>query len=335
MSSALLHNTLGVRCVAQHASEVHSTEELQGFYAQRGHASARVLGEGSNVVLAPQLNYPVCIMRIRGLEMRDAGNEQVDVIAAAGENWHELVRWSLGQGLYGLENLSLIPGSVGAAPVQNIGAYGVELAEFFVELSALDTRTGHMVVMDRTSCEFSYRNSLFKSGGTDARRFVITGITLRLSRQAALRTDYPDIERELQDLGMEEPSAEQVAEAVIRVRRRKLPDPTVTPNVGSFFKNPWLNRAQAEQVRRDFPELNHYATADGSKLSAAQLIDLCGWKTRETGPVRVWQHQPLVLVNPERCDGRTVLKLAEAIRDDVSARFGIRLEIEPDTVGFD
>jgi UDP-N-acetylmuramate dehydrogenase len=274
-------------------------------------------------------------MGIRGLELREVDHSQVDVIAGAGENWHELVCWSLAQGLYGLENLSLIPGSVGAAPVQNVGAYGAELAEFFVELSALDTHTGDIVVMDRASCEFSYRDSLFKSSGTERRRFVIAGVTLRLSRQAAPRTDYPDIQRELQQLGIDDASPEQVAKAVIRVRRRKLPDPAVTPNVGSFFKNPQLDRPQAERVRRDFPQLNQYATAQGSKLSAAQLIDLCGWKTRETGPVRVWQRQPLVLVNPERCDGRTVLKLAEAIREDVATRFGIRLEIEPDTVGFD
>ncbi len=334
MNAAPLRNTLGVTCLAR-ASMVRSVAELQHFYAQPGNESARVLGEGSNVVLAPQLDCPVCIMGIRGLELREVGHGQVDVIAGAGENWHGLVCWSLAQGLYGLENLSLIPGSVGAAPVQNVGAYGAELAELFVELSALDTHTGNIVVMDRASCEFSYRDSLFKSSGADRRRFVITGITLRLSRQAAPRTDYPDIQRELQQLGIDDASPEQVADAVIRVRQRKLPDPAVTPNVGSFFKNPQLDRPQAESVRTDFPQLNQYATAHGSKLSAAQLIDLCGWKTRETGPVRVWQRQPLVLVNPERCDGRTVLRLAEAIREDVSTRFGIRLEIEPDTVGFD
>ncbi len=334
MNAAPLRNTLGVACLAQ-ASEVRSIAELRDFYSQPGNESARVLGEGSNVVLAPQLDCPVCIMGIRGLQLREVDHRQVDVIAGAGENWHELVCWSLAQGLYGLENLSLIPGSVGAAPVQNVGAYGAELAEFFVELSALDTHTGDLVVMDRASCEFSYRDSLFKSSGAERRRFVIAGITLRLSRQAAPRTDYPDIQRELQQLGIDDASPEQVAETVIRVRRRKLPDPAVTPNVGSFFKNPQLDRPQAERVRRDFPQLNQYPTAHGSKLSAAQLIDLCGWKTRETGPVRVWQRQPLVLVNPERCDGRTVLRLAEAIREDVSTRFGIRLEIEPDTVGFD
>ena len=335
MSPAPVQNTLGVSCVAPLAAEVHSVAELRDFYAQPGNESARVLGEGSNVVLAPQLDCPVCIMRIRGLELREDGNQHVDVIAGAGENWHGLVRWSLGQGLYGLENLSLIPGSVGAAPVQNIGAYGAELAEFFVELTALDMRTGNMVVMDRASCEFSYRDSLFKSSGTDGRRFVITGITLRLSRQAAPRTTYPDIQRELENLGIAQPSPEQVADAVIRVRRRKLPDPSVTPNAGSFFKNPQLDRAHAKRIRSDYPQLNQYETADGSKLSAAQRIDLCGWKARDTGPVGVWQRQPLVLVNPRRCDGRSVLKLAEAIREDVSAQFGIRLEIEPDIVGFD
>ncbi len=335
MNSALIQNTLGVSCVAPLSLEVRSVAELRDFYARPGNESACVLGEGSNVVLAPQLDCPVCIMGIRGLELREAGNEQVDLIAGAGENWHDLVCWSLDQGFYGLENLSLIPGSVGAAPVQNIGAYGVELAEFFVELSALDTHTGNMVVMDRASCEFSYRHSLFKSPGTDSHRFVITGITLRLSRRADPRTDYPDIQQELQQQGIDQPSPEQIADAVVRVRQRKLPDPTVTPNVGSFFKNPQLDRAQAEQVSRDYPQLNQYTTADGSKLSAAQLIDLCGWKSRETGPVLVWQRQPLVLVNPERCDGRSVLKLAEAIQVDVEVQFGIRLEIEPDTIGFD
>lgn len=313
-------------------AQVRSVEELRKFLLPPAVEQARILGEGSNVILAPNLTCRVCLMRIRGIRLLPAGNGDVDLTVAAGENWHELVRWTLGQGVYGLENLALIPGSVGAAPVQNIGAYGTELSDFFLELTALDLHTGNMVVLDRRDCEFSYRGSLFKSS---SQRFAITSITLRLSRRAAPRTDYPDIQIELQRLGIDQPSPLQVAEAVIRVRRRKLPDPRKMPNAGSFFRNPIVSTAQAERLRTAHPDLKQFAVAGGVKLSAAQLIDRCGWKSRQDGSLRVWQRQPLVLVNPAGLDGRSVLKFADTIRQDVFNRLGIELEIEPDSIGFD
>lgn len=331
MSSSRVHNTLGVSSTAARLVEVRSVEALQRYLTPAVAEQVWVLGEGSNVILAPELAGRVCVMRILGKRMRETGNGQVDITAGAGENWHALVRWSLGQGIYGLENLALIPGSTGAAPVQNIGAYGVELSDLFLELNALDLRTGQMVVLDSSDCEFSYRGSLFKSS---PQRFAITSITLRLSRRANPHTDYPDIQLELQRLGIARPSPEQVAAAVIRVRRRKLPDPRKIPNAGSFFRNPVITTAQAVQLAAAHPQLKRFEVVGGVKLSAAQLIDRCGWKSKQAGSLRVWQHQPLVLVNPEGLDGERVLKFANAIRQDVFARFGVQLEIEPDTIGF-
>jgi UDP-N-acetylmuramate dehydrogenase len=293
-----------------------------------------VLGGGSNVVLRRRVAGVVCLVRMRGIRLEPEGAVGVLVTAAAGERWHDLVRYTLGQGLAGLENLSLIPGSVGAAPIQNIGAYGVELSDRFVSLRAFDICSGQTRVFHRDDCRFAYRDSCFKR--PEAAHLIILDVTVRLTRTAVPVIDYPDLQLELKRLGWSRPSPVQVAEAVIRVRRRKLPDPRRIGNVGSFFKNPQVSPAQGAEACRRHPALSGRSTPDGRvKLSAAQLIDACGWKGRVVGRVGVWHRQPLVLVNRGGATGADILAVSEDIRRDVNERFGVSLELEPQVIGQD
>ncbi len=326
-------NTLGVPAEAAQAYRIQRTDDLLAVAGKLRGGAVLILGGGSNVVLPRRVETPVCLMRNRGIRASGRG-EQVAVTAAAGENWHDLVRWSLARGLRGIENLALIPGSVGAAPVQNIGAYGVELAERFVSLQALDLETGRLQHLDRSDCAFGYRTSLFREAPG---RFVILEITLALAREPGpVSTGYAGVEEELQRMGIARARPVDVAEAVIRVRRRKLPDPRRVPNVGSFFRNPVITRAHYQRLTVGGRQLKSHPEGDGVKLAAAELIAHCmkdaagGWAGKDA-PVRVWPRQPLVLTNPGRCDGARVLAVAEEIRRAVLERFGVRLTIEPDT----
>jgi UDP-N-acetylmuramate dehydrogenase len=322
-------NTLAVPARAREVLCITRVAELEALSPRLREGRALVLGGGSNVLLAERIEQTICLIRLRGVRAVEA-NGHLEVTAAAGENWHGLVRWSLGQGLAGLENLALIPGSVGAAPVQNIGAYGVELDSLFVRLTALDTRRGRLVTIERQDCGFGYRTSRFKHD----RRYVITDVTLSLSRNAPVRTDYADVAEELERLGRRSPRPVDVAEAVVRIRRRKLPDPRRVPNAGSFFKNPVVDEGTWRRLRESYPGLKHYAAPDGVKLAAAQLIDLSGFQPTPAAPVSVWPRQSLVVINPGRRPIGEVLAFAEQLRGAVRARFGVRLEIEPDAIGF-
>jgi len=268
------------------------------------------------------------------MQVRPAGDNVALVTAAAGERWHDLVRFVIGQGWGGLENLALIPGSVGAAPIQNIGAYGVELADRMVSLRALELATGAIRRFDHADCGFGYRESYFKQAGRD--RYAILDLTLRVHRAPALVVDYPDLIGELAAMGCSRPAAVDVAEAVIRVRRRKLPDPRHIGNAGSFFKNPVVSAAGAQALLVRDGSLSMHGLADGTvKLAAAQLIDRCGWKGVRRGSVGVWRRQALVLVNLGGASASELLGLSESIRRDVQARFGVELELEPRVLGQD
>jgi UDP-N-acetylmuramate dehydrogenase len=326
-------NTLGVSAVADQVVTVTDGDSLIDLVEQRQLRDLLVLGEGSNVVLASRICRPVALMRNRGITVQDHG-DHVDVTAAAGENWHELVMWTLAEGYFGLENLALIPGSIGAAPMQNIGAYGVELADFFLALTAVNLQTGERCEFSRTDCRFGYRDSVFKS---ERGRFAIIDVTVRLRKTPDVVDDYPDLRNELRRSGITQPSPQQLAAAVIRVREAKLPDPHSHPNAGSFFKNPLVTGMQVAALRRTLPELRSYPTDvdDLEKLSAAQLIDVAGWKEKPgDGRVRVWPKQPLVLINDACESGEEILRFAARIQDNIAARFGVQLEIEPDTIGF-
>lgn len=287
-----------------------------------------ILGGGSNILFAGDVEGTVILNSVQGKTIVETSDNEVILQASGGENWHQLVRWSLDQGLAGIENLSLIPGLAGAAPIQNIGAYGVELADVLDSVEALDLTTMEICDIDRDDCCFAYRDSRFKSA--DANRFLITAIRLRLQRNFEARLDYAGIVQELKTMGIVDPSAKQVSDAIIRIRQRKLPDPGIIGNAGSFFKNPVIDHLQAHELSKDFDGLPVYEAGESKvKLSAAWLIEHCGWKGRSIGGAAVSRQHALVLINQKNASGADILALANAIRASVRKRFGIELQPEP------
>lgn len=286
-----------------------------------------VLGGGSNVVLTQDFEGLVMRVALTGKRLVREDDEAWYVEAAAGENWHAFVAWTLANGLPGLENLALIPGTVGAAPIQNIGAYGLEMAERFHSLRAIELATGEAVELDAAQCRFGYRDSFFKQAGRG--RFAITSVTFRLPKAWTPRADYADVARALAATGADA-SPQAIFDAVVAVRRAKLPDPAELGNAGSFFKNPVVDEKTYEALRAREPQVVSYPQGDGRvKLAAGWLIDRCGWKGRAMGSAAVHERQALVLVNRGGATGAQVLALARAIQEDVRVRFGVELEPEP------
>lgn len=287
-----------------------------------------VLGGGSNILLTRDFAGLVLHMLNGGIEVVGEDATAVHVRAAAGESWHGLVLWTLAQGYGGLENLSLIPGSVGAAPIQNIGAYGVEVRELINEVRVFDFSTGEMTTLDNAACEFAYRDSVFKHRLRD--QAVIVDVTFSLPKAWQANTRYADVAQELTARAITQPSARQISDAVIAIRSRKLPDPAVIGNAGSFFKNPLVEAAQRDDLLSKFPQMVSYVQPDGRyKLAAGWLIDQCGWKGKSLGAAGVYEKQALVLVNRGGAHGADIVALAQAISADVSGRFGVALEAEP------
>ncbi|CAH2926594.1 MAG: UDP-N-acetylenolpyruvoylglucosamine reductase (EC [uncultured Paraburkholderia sp.] len=328
------HNTFGFDVRAQWACRIeHEAQLLAAANDPRAAGLPRlVLGGGSNVVLTRDFAGIVLIVALSGRRVVGEDAEAVYVEAAAGEPWHEFVAWTLSQGLPGLENLALIPGTVGAAPIQNIGAYGLEMCERFAWLRAVELDSGNTVELDARACAFGYRDSFFKREGRD--RFVITSVTFRLPKVWQPRASYADLARQLAANGYEaggkEPDAQAIFDAVVAVRRAKLPDSLQLGNAGSFFKNPVVNAAEFDALKRREPDIVSYAQPDGRvKLAAGWLIDRCGWKGRSIGAAAVHERQALVLVNRGGASGAEVLTLARAIQHDVMEKFGVELEAEP------
>ena len=324
-------NSFGVEARAARAIEIESEEELLNLPPFDPHKDL-VLGGGSNVLLTSDVPGTVFLNRIRGRAIVEEHEGQVRVEVGAGENWHRLVRWSLEQGLCGLENLSLIPGLAGGAPIQNIGAYGVEFSTVLDRLTAWDWQQARRVSFAPDDCAFAYRDSLFKSAAAD--RYLICSLRLRLSRKFRARLDYAGLSEELAAAGVLNATARDVSDAVIRLRQRKLPDPAEQGNAGSFFKNPVVSAAAAEALIRDFPKLPARADAGGVKLSAAWMIEHCGFKGRRSGDAGVSAQHALVLVNHGAASGRDIVALAEAIATRVADCFGVQLEPEPRIVSF-
>lgn len=324
------HNTFGIDAKAHAYLPVTSVETL---HALRSDAAAfalprLVLGGGSNLVLTQDFPGLVLHMCSRGREIVGEDADAVYVKVAAGENWHALVLWTLEQGLGGLENLSLIPGSVGAAPIQNIGAYGIELQERFHELTAIDMESGELLTLDRKACAFAYRDSIFKQHLRD--RAVVLDVTLALPKRWQPDLRYADVVQELHARKLAQPTARDVSDAVIAIRTRKLPDPALIGNAGSFFKNPIVTEQQRNALLERHPQLVNHAQPDGAyKLAAGWLIDQCGWKGKSLGAAGVYEKQALVLVNRGGATGQEVVRLAQAVQADVLARFGVALEPEP------
>ena len=299
-----------------------------------------ILGGGSNIVLTGDVKPLVLKVEIMGKRLADETAKAWIVEAGAGENWHELVAWTLENGLPGLENLALIPGTVGASPVQNIGAYGVELQDRFDSLDAIDLTTGRRFTLDAAQCAFGYRDSVFKHSSPDASGFGLAGKALITRVRFALPKawkpvlGYADIEKKRLQRNVDVPSALQIYEWVCDIRRAKLPDPKLIGNAGSFFKNPTVSPEQCEDIIQREPKIVHYRLADGSvKLAAGWLIDACGWKGKSIGNAGVYEKQALVLVNrggsANPVTGGEVMTLAKAIQTSVYERFGLRLEPEP------
>jgi UDP-N-acetylmuramate dehydrogenase len=323
-------NSLALPGHAAFYAEVTSVDSLVALVGDRD-VPRFVLGGGSNLVLTGDFNGLVLQMAIPGRELAGEDADAWYVRAGAGENWHDFVGWTLAQGWPGLENLALIPGTVGAAPIQNIGAYGLEVAERFHSLCACDMKNGEIVRFDHASCRFGYRDSVFKQEGWHLDgRFVITEVTFRLPKRWQALTGYADVAAELATAGITAPDARQVADAVVAVRRRKLPDPAQIPNAGSFFHNPVVDAGVADRVRANFPGLPVYMQPDGRvKLAAGWLIERAGWKGRARGAVGMYEKQALILVNRGGATGSDVVDLMRAVQRDVRAMFGVDLTPEP------
>ena len=289
-----------------------------------------ILGGGSNLVLTGDVRALVLRMASRGIRVLEDDGQQVVIEAEAGEPWHPFVLRSLELGLAGLENLSLIPGTVGAAPIQNVGAYGVEVKDVFAGLTALDRQTGSLVEFDLAACEFAYRDSLFKR---QAGRYVILRVRFMLHRTAELSLEYGPLRKWLQQHDVQSPTPMDVSRAVCSIRSEKLPDPRVLGNAGSFFKNPLVPQSKADALLEQYPDLVAFPQGGGQvKLAAGWLIDRAGWKGYRQGDVGVHRLQALVLVNYGQATGQQILQLSEKIQADILKRFGVKLEIEPNVV---
>ncbi len=306
--------------------------------AQLGGADKFVLGGGSNLVLTGDVKPVVLKVEVKGRRLAGETAKAYIVEAGGGEDWHDLVAWTLDKGYPGLENLALIPGTVGATPVQNVGAYGVELQDRFESLDAIDLRTGELFTLNAAQCGFGYRDSVFKHSGAMglAGRALILRVRFALPKAWKPVLGYADIEKKMTEHSCTEPTPRQLFDWVCAIRRAKLPDPAVIGNAGSFFKNPTVSPEQCADIIAREPRVVHYHLDDGSvKLAAGWLIDACGWKGKSVGQAGVYERQALVLVNRgpgtngQGATGGEVMTLARAIQTSVYERFGIRLEHEP------
>jgi len=326
------YNSFAVEARASHFAEAESDQQVREAlaYAEAQQLSLLVLGGGSNLLLTADVQALVLRMVSRGIRVLSDDGERVVIEAEAGEPWHPFVQWTLAQGFAGLENLSLIPGTVGAAPVQNIGAYGVELKDLFAGLTALDRHTGELREFSLKECGFAYRDSLFKR---ESGRWLILRVRFALSRSAALHLDYGPVRQRLAEQGIDAPTALDVGQAICAIRSEKLPDPAVLGNAGSFFKNPVVPAAIAQRLRAEHADLVGYPQADGQvKLAAGWLIERAGWKGFREGDAGVHRLQALVLVNYGSATGAQLLALAQRIQADIAQRFAVELEIEPNVL---
>jgi len=326
--------TFGVKASAQWFVEACDVSDVREAltWASTHSQPLTVLGGGSNMLLHQDVEGLVLRIAIKGVELVQEDGEHVQVSAGAGEVWHDFVMHTLDQGWGGLENLSLIPGSVGASPMQNIGAYGVEIKDHFAWLDAVNVADGSLKRFGPEECDFGYRESVFKRGQKD--RWVIVRVAFNLQRNAPLRMGYGAIEQELQHVPVSDRTARDVSEAVIRIRQSKLPDPSVVGNAGSFFKNPTVSASVAESLLVTYPDMPHFPQLSGDvKLAAGWLIEQAGWKGVSRGTHGVHDKQALVLVNHGGATGAEVWQLAQDVMASVADKFGVHLEPEVNQIG--
>jgi UDP-N-acetylmuramate dehydrogenase len=325
--SLLPYNTFGIFANAKYFTLFSSTEDLKNILQSTEVKTNGlcILGGGSNILLTKDVDKVVLKNELKGIEIISQNNEVALVKCAAGEVWHSFVLWCIENNLYGVENLSLIPGTVGAAPMQNIGAYGVEIKDVFFELEAMQIDSLQMKTFNQAQCEFGYRESFFKRKGKD--QYIITSVTFQLNKKANLNASYGAIQEVLTAKQIENPTAKDISNAVIEIRQSKLPDPKEIGNAGSFFKNPMITKNHYDQLLLQFPALMAYPIDDHNyKIAAGWLIEACGWKGITKDQVGCYKDQVLVIVNYGATDGKTILDFSEAIIESVQDKFGIILE---------
>lgn len=322
------YNTFGLSATAKLMARVEDVSSLQAVLADSSLENEErfILGGGSNILLTKDVDALVIKNEIGGIELLDEDTEAYLIRSGAGVVWHELVMHCIQNNYAGIENLSLIPGNVGAAPMQNIGAYGVELKNVFHSLEAIEIATGDVHTFDANACEFGYRESVFKRKLKG--QFIITSVSLKLNRNAKVNTSYGAIEQELERLAISSPNIKDVSQAVINIRQSKLPDPKELGNSGSFFKNPVVETAKFEELKKVNPTIPGYPARDKTKLAAGWLIEQCGWKGKVVGNTGSHSQQALVLVNYGNATGVEIFNLSEQIMQSVYDTFGVQLERE-------
>lgn len=322
------YNTFGIEAKAKQFVAVHSLDELQTVLTENATAKKFILGGGSNMLLTQNIDALVIHVDLKGKEIIDENDDYAWVESQAGENWHEFVLWTIDQNLGGLENLSLIPGNVGTTPIQNIGAYGVEIKDTFVLCEALHIETQELVVFKKEECKFGYRESIFKNEVKD--EFIITSVVFKLTkRNHQLNTSYGAIETELANQNITKPTLKDVSNAVIAIRKSKLPNPKELGNSGSFFKNPVILKTDFEKIQKQFPDIPHYVVSDTEvKVPAGWLIEQAGFKGKRFGDAGIHKNQALVLVNYGNATGQEILAVAHDIQASILKTYGIAIQAE-------
>lgn len=322
------YNTFGIDVKARFFVEITGLVQLQKVLELKAYPKKFIISGGSNMLLTKDIDALVMHIGLKGITVVEEDEQSVEVKVMAGENWHELVLWSLERGYGGLENLSLIPGNVGTAPIQNIGAYGVELKDVFVSCAAMDVKTGELEGFDNEACAFGYRDSIFKNESKD--KYIITSVVLKLTKKDhVLHTGYGSIENELKEKGIVHPTIQDISEAVIAIRRSKLPDPKEIGNSGSFFKNPVISKKAFDRFIKKHPEAPFYEVDDNEfKIPAGWLVEQCGFKGKRFGDAGVHDKQALVLVNHGNATGQEILDLSKKIQEEVHKQFKIKIQPE-------
>jgi UDP-N-acetylmuramate dehydrogenase len=322
------YNTFGIEAKAKHFVAVHSLAELQTVLTENPTAKKFILGGGSNMLLTQNIDALVIHVDLKGKEIIDENDDFAWVESQAGENWHEFVLWTIHQNLGGLENLSLIPGNVGTTPIQNIGAYGAEIKDTFVLCEALHIESQELVIFKKDECKFGYRESIFKNEVKD--EFIITSVVFKLTkRNHQLNTSYGAIETELANQNISNPTLKDVSNAVIAIRKSKLPDPKELGNSGSFFKNPVILKTDFEKIQQQFPDIPHYVVSETEiKVPAGWLIEQAGFKGKRFGDAGIHKNQALVLVNYGNATGQEILAVAHDIQATILKTYGIAIQAE-------
>ncbi|MEQ9425042.1 MAG: UDP-N-acetylmuramate dehydrogenase [Cyclobacteriaceae bacterium] len=317
-------NTFGIDVKAKLYASFSSIGELISVLKSRSSQDAFcILGGGSNILFTRDFDGLVLRNEIKEIEVLDEDDQNVFVKIGAGENWHDFVLHAISNGWGGVENLSLIPGTVGAAPMQNIGAYGVEIESVFESLEAVEIETGEQLTFDKTACKFGYRQSVFKTEFKG--KYIICSVALRLTKRHTLNTEYGAIRETLASSNIDSPTIKDVSDAVIAIRSSKLPNPQEIGNAGSFFKNPYITNEHFDLLKKEWPKIPGYPEGGSTKVPAAWLIDQCGWKGKREGNVGVHEKQALVLVNYGNGTGTEIVDLSKKIQKSVKAKFGIDL----------